>query len=134
MNPSRQFLLFESDFLKNGSNNFFCFRRQGSVLGPLQDGQISLFPKLARKELFSFQVTSLTDAEKHASLQLRAKIRGFELSDEVCKFLLRHYPRDTHVLYDLLNLLDSASLGAHRKVTIPFIKEVIANARIDGIA
>ncbi len=81
-----------------------------------------------------FQVTSLTDAEKHASLQLRAKIRGFELSDEVCKFLLRHYPRDTHVLYDLLNLLDSASLGAHRKVTIPFIKEVIANARIDGIA
>jgi DnaA family protein len=81
-----------------------------------------------------FQVTTLTDAEKYASLQLRAKIRGFELSDEVCKFLLRHYPRDTHVLYNLLNLLDSTSLEARRKITIPFVKEVMANARIAGVA
>ena len=53
-NPRRQFLLFETDFLKNGPVNFFCFRRQGSVSGPLQDSQISLFPKVAQEELFSF--------------------------------------------------------------------------------
>ena len=81
-----------------------------------------------------FQVANLTDDEKHASLQQRAKLRGFELSDDVCAFLLRHFPRDTHALYNLLDLLDNASLEAQRRITIPFIKEVIANARVDGVA
>ena len=69
MNPSRQFLLFESDFLKNGSYNFFGFRRQGSVLGPLQDGQISLFPKVAQKEFFLFKVTRWTLVANFSSLK-----------------------------------------------------------------
>ena len=63
---NQNFVLF---LQKNGPKNFFCFRRQGLVLGPLQDGQISLFPKLARKELFSFQVTSLTLVVNFSSLK-----------------------------------------------------------------
>ena len=81
-----------------------------------------------------FQVAHLSDAEKIVSLQQRALRRGFELSDEVCAFLLRHYPRDTHVLYNLLQILDEASLKAQRKITIPFVKDVITTARLDGVA
>lgn len=80
-----------------------------------------------------FQVVHLNDQEKLESLQQRATRRGFELSDEACSFLLRHYPRDTHMLYSLLELLDNASLKAQRKITIPFIKEVIQDARLDGV-
>lgn len=80
-----------------------------------------------------YQVTLLTDTEKYASLQWRANRRGFALNNDVCAFLLRHYPRDTHALYDLLDLLDEASLRAKRKITIPFVKEVMTEAKLNGL-
>ncbi|ACJ17566.1 DnaA regulatory inactivator Hda [Coxiella burnetii] len=72
-----------------------------------------------------FQVIGLTDAEKIKALQMRAHDRGFELSDEVGQFLLRHYPRDMSALFNLLDKLDQASLIAQRKLTVPFVKEVL---------
>ena len=80
-----------------------------------------------------YQISHLSDAQKYLSMQQRAKRRGFSLSDEVCNFLLRHYPRDTHALYNLLDLLDAASLRAQRKITVPFVKEVMHKARLDGV-
>jgi hypothetical protein len=65
-NINQNFVLF---LQKNGPVNFFCFRRQGSVSGPLQDGQIRLFPKVAQKELFSFKFTSLTLVANFSSLK-----------------------------------------------------------------
>lgn len=79
-----------------------------------------------------FQLVYLTDEEKRASIRHRAERRGFELGDEVCDFILRRYPRDTHALYDLLELLDEQSLKAQRKITIPFVKEVLREAKLDG--
>lgn len=72
-----------------------------------------------------FQVIGLTDAEKIKALQIRAHDRGFELPNEVGQFLLRRYPRDMSILFNLLDKLDQASLIAKRKLTIPFVKNVL---------
>lgn len=72
-----------------------------------------------------FQVHELSDADKLAALQLRAKQRGLELPTDVGQFLLHRFPRDLPALSGALEQLDQASLAAQRKLTIPFIKQVL---------
>jgi DnaA family protein len=72
-----------------------------------------------------FQLHTLSDEEKLAALQQRAHQRGFELSEEVGRYLLRHYQRDMTALFELLELLDQRTLALQRRLTIPFVKEVI---------
>ena len=71
------------------------------------------------------QLNELDDAGKIAALQLRAKGRGFELSDEVAQFLMRRSTRDMASLFLLLDRLDEASLVQQRKLTIPFVRNLI---------
>jgi DnaA family protein len=71
------------------------------------------------------RIKALKDEDKMRALQLRAERRGFALNTEVCEYLLRRYPRDMHSLFVLLDRLDEASFAAQRKITIPFIKEVM---------
>ena len=68
---------------------------------------------------------ALDENDKLVALQLRAQQRGFELPGEVAQFLLRRCPRDTASLFALLDHLDQASLAAQRKLTIPFVRELI---------
>lgn len=72
-----------------------------------------------------FQVQGLTDEDKLVALQMHAKVRGFDLPDEVGQFMLRRCSRDMSALCELLDQLDHASLATHRKLTIPFLKEVL---------
>ncbi len=71
------------------------------------------------------QVAALDDDQKLAALQMRARRRGLTLSNEVGQYLLRHYPRNMAVLFDALKKLDDASLTMQRKLTIPFVKQVL---------
>jgi DnaA family protein len=50
---------------------------------------------------------------------------GFEISPQVGHFLLTHFDRDLPSLWALLDKLDKASLAAQRKLTIPFLKQVL---------
>jgi DnaA family protein len=72
-----------------------------------------------------FQLRVLDEAEQQAALQLRARLRGVELPDETSRWLQRRYPRDMRKLYELLDTLDEAALVAQRRLTIPFIREVL---------
>jgi DnaA-homolog protein len=72
-----------------------------------------------------FQVLPMSDDEKKEALQLRARARGLELSDEVCLFILHRAPRDMNELFCYLNRLDDASLAEQRRLTIPFVKQVL---------
>ena len=72
-----------------------------------------------------FHMSTLSDSEKARVLKLRASERGLVLSDEVVQYLMRHYPRDMAALVGVLNTLDKASLAAQRKLTIPFVKQVL---------
>lgn len=73
-----------------------------------------------------FSIHALNDEEKLAALQLRANQRGFDLPTEAGQFLLRRCPRDNQQLFAILDQLDKASLMAQRKLSIPFIKEILA--------
>lgn len=72
-----------------------------------------------------FQLRVLDEAEQQVALQLRARLRGFELPEETSRWLQRRYPRDMKRLYELLDTLDEAALVAQRRLTVPFIREVL---------
>ncbi|MFY0677207.1 MAG: DnaA regulatory inactivator Hda [Neptuniibacter sp.] len=73
----------------------------------------------------AIQLQELNDELKLKAIQMRASLRGLEFTDEVGRFLLYHTSRNMNDLTQLLEQLDQASLSAKRKVTIPFIKEVL---------
>ena len=79
-----------------------------------------------------FQLRVLDETEQQAALQLRARLRGFELPDETSRWLQRRYPRDMRKLYELLDTLDEAALVAQRRLTVPFIREVLGLLQADG--
>lgn len=72
-----------------------------------------------------FQVHELVDEDKSVALQMRAKLRGLELTHEVIEFLLHRFPRNLTVLFQMLERLDKASLAEQRRLTIPFVKKVL---------
>jgi DnaA family protein len=82
------------------------------------------------KTRFSWGLTLLlrdfSDADKIAALSLRARLRGLELPPAVGRFLLSNCRRDLPGLMELLEQLDRATLAAKRKLTIPFIKNFLA--------
>jgi DnaA family protein len=75
------------------------------------------------------QLRPLDESEQQAALRLRARVRGLELPDETLQWLQRRFPRDMRSLYELLDTLDEAALAAQRRITIPFIREVLSAAR-----
>jgi DnaA family protein len=72
------------------------------------------------------QIKPLDDDEKVIAIQHRATQRGLFLSDDVVKFLLNRLSRDMGSLITSLDILDKASIQEQRKITIPFIKEVLS--------
>lgn len=72
-----------------------------------------------------YQMQPLSDEEKGLALQQRAANRGMDMPPEVASYLLSRASRDTHVLFGLLDRLDVVSLAAQRKLTIPFVREII---------
>ncbi len=72
-----------------------------------------------------FALRALDEAEQHAALELRARLRGLELPEETWQWLRRRYPRDMRRLYELLDTLDEAALAAQRRLTVPFIRDVL---------
>jgi DnaA-homolog protein len=72
-----------------------------------------------------FAVRELNDAEQLEALELRAKLRGFELPAETARYLQRRFPRDMRSLCEVLDTLDDAAFTAQRRITVPFIKEIL---------
>lgn len=72
-----------------------------------------------------FQLQPLSDEGKTEALQRRAANRGMQMPPEVASYLMQRAPRDMHALFALLDRLDEVSLAAQRKLTIPFVREII---------
>ncbi len=77
-----------------------------------------------------FQLRLLDEDEQHAALQLRARLRGLELPDETWQWLRKRFPRDMRTLYRLLDTLDEAALTAQRRLTVPFIRQVLRSRQL----
>ncbi|WP_157992221.1 DnaA inactivator Hda [Candidatus Erwinia haradaeae] len=73
-----------------------------------------------------YKLQSLSDEDKLQALKVRAQLRGFELPEDVGRFLLKRLDREIGTLLIMLNELDKASISAKRKLTIPFVKGTLA--------
>lgn len=72
-----------------------------------------------------YYLIPLNDEDKLGALQLRAQLKGMKLPVDVGRFLLNRLSREMTTLLKTLDKLDNASLVAKRKLTIPFVKEVL---------
>ena len=73
-----------------------------------------------------FQMHVLSDSEKLQALQQAATERGLQISNEVAPWLLKHFHRDMPSLMSLLEALDNYSLETKRAITLPLLKEMLA--------
>lgn len=72
-----------------------------------------------------YALRPLSDDDKIRLLQQRALGRGLELPEEVGRFLLTRSIREIPSLLSVLDQLDHASLAAQRRLTVPFVREVL---------
>ena len=91
-------------------------RESGIVLADL----CSRFQRLA-----TFHIRGLDEASRMEALQLRASHRGLELPADTARFLMSRSRRDMRSLYELLDKLDLEALRAQRRLTIPFVRDVL---------
>ena len=67
------------------------------------------------------------EARRRAVLEERARRRGLALEPAALDWLLRRAGRDLAGLTALLDRLDRASLAAQRRLTVPFLREVLGD-------
>ncbi|HWP20505.1 MAG TPA: DnaA regulatory inactivator Hda [Burkholderiaceae bacterium] len=73
-----------------------------------------------------FQVLPLPEHECRAVLRQAADRRGVFLSDDVMGYLQTRFSRDLGSLMSLLDRLDRFALATHRAVTVPLLKQMLA--------
>jgi len=71
------------------------------------------------------QLLELDEDGQVAALERRAERLGLELSREAAAWLVHRMPRDMHSLCGALDRLDEAALAAQRRLTIPFLRQVL---------
>lgn len=72
-----------------------------------------------------YRLDALADDQKESALILRARNRGMEMPEVVASYLLSHYSRDMSDQLGFLELLDQGTLSAQRKLTVPFVKQLL---------
>lgn len=79
----------------------------------------------------SYRLHALDDGDRARVLIERAAARGLDLDRAAADYLLRRVDRDMSELGTWLDRLDKASLAERRRLTIPFIRDLLA-ARWSG--
>jgi DnaA family protein len=74
------------------------------------------------------QLPQVGDPEIRQILRRRARMLGIDLSDEVISYLMNHHARDLGEQIGILRRLDGISLSQQRRVTIPLVKQVLAES------
>ena len=93
---------------------------------PPRDSGIQLADLASRlSKLPVFHLHVLDDDQRAAALGLRAQHRGLELPADTARYLLKRSRRDMASLYELLDKLDFEALRAKRRLTIPFVRDVL---------
>ena len=84
-------------------------------------------PDLASRFSMSLihQLEMLSDTEILSAIQMHAEVRGFNLPKESVNYLLKRVERNVGSLIDIIEILDYESLSKQRKLTIPFIKNIL---------
>lgn len=72
-----------------------------------------------------WRMRGLDEDARGEALQLHARDRGFDLSDEVVMYVMKRRRRDMTSLLEFLDRLDHSSLAAQRRITVPFVKSLL---------
>ncbi len=72
-----------------------------------------------------YQLKTLDENGLEEALRRRLERRGLELPADCARWLLRRARRDMHSLSELADRLDRLSLSAQRRLTVPFLREVL---------
>jgi DnaA-homolog protein len=75
----------------------------------------------------AYRLQPLAHSERVDALLAHARARGLDLERGVAEYLLDRVDRDMVALQRWLDRLDRASLAEQRKLTIPFIRELLAS-------
>ncbi len=108
-------------------NRMFDAKKRLIISGNQSVQHLSLLPDIVSRVNSGvvYQVHPLSDEEKIHALKTRAQEHGLMLSEDVTQFIIRRCPRDLGSLFYALSELDQASLAEQRKLTIPFVKQVL---------
>jgi DnaA-homolog protein len=71
------------------------------------------------------KIKTLSESDRIAALIFKADRLGFEITPQTGRFLFNHFNQDPESLWTLLEKLNLASLAAKRKLTVPFLKEIL---------
>lgn len=74
----------------------------------------------------------LAESEQRTLLVQRAREFGLDMPLEVLEFLLRRLERDLASQCAFIDELDRAALAAQRRLTVPFVREVLARHSAPG--
>jgi DnaA family protein len=80
----------------------------------------------------SFALEPLREAEMRAVLRREADRRGLLLGDDVLGYLLTRFERNLKGLMALLERLDEFALASKRALTLPLLKAMLADEKIDS--
>ena len=72
-----------------------------------------------------YRLHKLDDEGRGRALRRHASGRGIEVPDDVVGYVLTHHRRDMPSLVALLDRLDYHSMARQRRLTVPFVREVI---------
>jgi len=93
---------------------------------PLADLPIGLADLRSRLSSgLMYQLKPLEDEHLADVLNVQATQRGLNMSAEVSEYLIRRLPREASAIVAAIDKLDQASLTAKRKLTIPFVRDLL---------
>lgn len=75
--------------------------------------------------LLQLPTTAETDIGK--VIKLRAGLLGIDLSKKVIAYLMIHYSRRLSEQIEILRILDRASLSEQKTITVPLVKQILAD-------
>lgn len=78
----------------------------------------------------TLKITPLSEEQQLNALIYKANDLGFEIPVNVGRFLMTHYARDLPSIWTLLDKVNHATLAAKRKLTIPFLKQIMSEQEI----
>ncbi|MCK5120449.1 MAG: DnaA regulatory inactivator Hda [Methylococcales bacterium] len=77
----------------------------------------------------TLKLNTLTNEQQLDALIYKANDLGFEIPVNVGRFLMTHYASDLPTIWKLIDKIDQATLAAKRKLTIPFLKQIMADKK-----
>lgn len=77
-----------------------------------------------------FHLEPLQGSELIDALRLEFSLRSLEAGDEVLSWIAHRCPRDMRAMKVLVERLDTASLSEQRRLTVPFVRQILG---ADGV-